>query len=368
MALSFELQKKDPTTRARLGRITTAHGVIETPVFMPVGTRGTVKAVTHQQLYDLDVRIILANTYHLLVRPGLEVVEGAGGLHRFMGWDRALVTDSGGFQVFSLASLNQVTEEGVHFRSHVDGAKLFLGPKESMHMQRVLGADIVMAFDDCSPYPCSRDEAQRDLALTMRWAHECRNFELQQHQSLFGIVHGSVFSDLRREAAEALTHLDFDGYAIGGLAVGEGREHMNSAIEAAEPALPAQKPRYLMGVGTPRNIVEAVMRGVDMFDCVMPTRYGRCGTAFTWAGKVSIDSGQYTNDFTALDPQLDCYASQFSKAYLRHLCNVDEITGVTLVTLQNIAFYLDFMKKLRQAISDSTLSEFYQRIITLYPE
>lgn len=353
--------------KARAGILETEHSAIETPVFMPVGTRGAVKTLTNRQLQDIDARIILGNTYHLMLRPGSEIIAKAGGLHRFMNWPNSILTDSGGYQVFSLAALNKITYEGVYFQSHIDGSKHFLGPEESMRIQRDLGSDIVMAFDECSPYPCKKEEVELALERTHRWAGQCRNFPLKSHQNLFGIVQGGTYPDLRRHSAETLTKIDFEGFAIGGLSVGEPPEEMNAMIEVTEPLLPQHKPRYLMGVGTPRNIIEAVMRGIDMFDCVMPTRNARNGTAFTWAGKINIKAGRYAEDFTPLDPQLDCYTSQFSKAYLRHLINVDEITGLTLVSLQNLAFYLDFMRQLRQSIIENTLSQFYTKICQIYP-
>lgn len=366
-SFNFQLQHQSDVSKARVGKISTAHGDIETPVFMPVGTRGVVKTLTQPQLLELDVPIILGNTYHLMLRPGMPIIQKAGGLHSFMQWDRPILTDSGGYQVFSLSALNKITEEGVFFQSHIDGSKHFLGPIESMQIQKTLGSDIVMAFDECSPYPCTREEAQKALDRTYRWAKICREFDLQQHQNLFGIVQGSTYADLREVSAKSLIDLPFEGFAIGGLSVGEPMDVMNTMIEATEPFLPRLKPRYLMGVGTPRNIIEAVMRGVDMFDCVMPTRNARNGTAFTWSGKVQIKAGRYADDFSPLDPELNEYASQLSKAYIRHLINVDEVTGLTLVTLQNIAFYLDFMRKLRKSILNGTLMEFYEKIIKIYP-
>lgn len=366
--MKFSLKKSDLRTKARTGIIETAHGAIETPVFMPVGTRGAVKTVTHQHLIDLDTQIILGNTYHLMLRPGMEIIRAAGGLHRFISWDRPILTDSGGFQVFSLASLNTVTDSGVTFQSHIDGSRHFLGPKESMEIQKTLGSDIVMAFDECSPYPCERKELEQALERTHRWAKVCRDYDLQTHQNLFGIAQGGTDPELRRQSAIALAGLDFAGYAIGGLSVGEPAASMYAMIDASAPHLPWEKPRYLMGVGTPRNIIEAVMRGIDMFDCVMPTRNARNGTAFTWSGKVNIKAGRYADDFTPLDPETPSYTSRFTKAYIRHLINVDEITGLTLVTIQNIAFYLDFMSKIRQAILNDTLHELYLRVCTIYPE
>lgn len=365
--MKFTVHQSDSNSSARTGTLETSHGNIETPVFMPVGTRGSVKTLTNQHLLDLDARIILGNTYHLMLRPGMEIVEKAGGLHSFMNWDRPILTDSGGFQVFSLSNLNKISEEGVEFQSHIDGKRFFLGPNESMLIQKTLGSDIVMAFDQCAPYPSTRSELESALERTDRWAKICRDFPLQSHQNLFAITQGGMEPDLRRQSTETLVNMDFDGYAIGGLSVGEPAEMMYEMIEVSDPLLPKDKPRYLMGVGTPRNIIEAVMRGVDMFDCVMPTRNARNGTAFTWSGKIHIKAGRYADDFTPLDPELDCYTSQFSKAYLRHLLNVDEVTGLTLVTIQNIGFYLDFMQKLRDSIKNGTLDQFYQKICTIYP-
>lgn len=364
----FNIDKVDSQSKARLGRMETAHGIIETPIFMPVGTRGAVKTLTNQQLIDINAQIILGNTYHLMLRPGMDVMEGAGGLHQFMNWDRPILTDSGGFQIFSLSSLNKITENGVFFQSHIDGSKHFLGPDESMQIQKTIGSDIVMVFDECSPYPAERGVVERALERTHRWAARCRAFELKEHQSLFGIVQGGVYEDLRIESAKGLSSMDFEGFAIGGLSVGEPAEMMNAMIDVVEPHIPKEKPRYLMGVGTPRNIIDAVMRGVDMFDCVMPTRNARNGTAFTWAGKVNIKAARYAKDFSPLDPQLDCYTSRFSKAYIRHLINVDEITGLTLVSLNNLAFYLDFMSHIRQAILNGTLMDLYHRVCAVYPK
>ncbi len=364
----FTLKKTSSQSKARLGLIETAHGPIETPMFMPVGTRGVVKTLTKKQLEGFDARIILGNTYHLMLRPGMEIIAKAGGLHKFMDWDRPILTDSGGFQVFSLSDLNKITEHGVHFQSHIDGAKFFLGPEESMHIQKTLGSDIVMAFDECSPYPCKREEVMKAMDRTHRWAKTCRDYDLKEHQSLFGIIQGGVYPDLRQQSAETLAQISFEGFALGGLSVGEPASIMYEIIEQTESFMPVSKPRYLMGVGTPRNLVEAVMRGMDIFDCVMPTRNARNGTAFTWSGKIPIKAGRFSQDFSALDPELDSEASHFSKAYVRHLLNVEEITGLTLLSIQNLAFYLDFMKKMREAISNDTLMDFYHRVCTIYPE
>ncbi len=366
--MKYTILQKDLHTKARIGMLETAHGTFETPIFMPVGTRASVKTLTNQQLIDCDAKIILGNTYHLMLRPGMSVIEKAAGLHNFMHWERALLTDSGGYQVFSLSDLNKITEQGVHFQSHIDGSKHFLGPLESMQIQKTLGSDIVMAFDECAPFPSTRSRIEQAVERTTRWAKICRDFELQKHQNLFGIIQGGIYPDLRAQSAQALKEIDFEGYAIGGLSVGEPAEEMYKSIEATIPFMPEEKPRYLMGVGTPRNLIEAVMRGVDMFDCVMPTRNARNGTAFTWSGKLPIKAGRYAEDFSPVDPLLPkCYTSQFSKAYLRHLINVDEITGLTLLTLQNIAFYLDFMAQMRQAIREEKLLEFYLHICTIYP-
>lgn len=351
---------------ARRGQITTQHGVIETPVFMPVGTRAAVKAVTNRQVLDLDARIILGNTYHLMLRPGADLIAKAGGLHKFMNWPNALLTDSGGYQVFSLSELNKITDQGVHFQSHIDGSRHFLGPEESMDIQKKLGSDIVMAFDECAPYPASYENSLKAVQRTTSWAKICRDFSLQAHQNLFGIVQGGVFADLRKESAKQLVPLNFEGYAIGGLSVGEPADIMYKMLDETTPLLPATKPRYLMGVGTPRNIIEAVMRGVDMFDCVMPTRNARNGTAFTWQGKVQIKNAKYREDFSPLDPELTSEVSGYTKAYIRHLFNIEEITAMTLLTIQNIAFYLDFMKQLRLSIENGTLSAFYHKVCQIY--
>lgn len=364
--LTFEVEKS--CSSARAGTLTTTHSVIQTPVFMPVGTRGCVKMLTAQQVEDLGAQIILGNTYHLMLKPGKEIIQKAGGLHAFSSWKRSLLTDSGGFQVFSLSKLNKVSDDGVEFKSHIDGSKYFLSPEESMEVQKILGSDIVMAFDECPPYPCDFHQVQESWKRSKKWARRSRDYKLQDHQNLFGIIQGGTYRDLREQSLSDLVEIGFEGYAIGGLSVGEPAEIMYETLDYLAPSMPSDKPRYLMGVGTPRNIVEAVMRGVDMFDCVMPTRNARNGTAFTWQGKINIRAGRWSNDHSPLDPELSNYASKQSKAYVRHLLNVDEATGATLVTMQNLAFYLDFMKKLRQAILDDNLEEFYQKTIELYPQ
>ena len=366
-SFSFTISRHSKTTKARLGRIETAHGAIETPMFMPVGTRGAVKTLTEQQVKEAGAQIILGNTYHLMLRPGADLIERAGGLHEFIRWDRPILTDSGGFQVFSLANLRKITEEGVVFKSHIDGSTHFLGPLESMRIQRSLGADIVMCFDECPPSDAPVEEIKSAVERTIRWAQICRNAPLKEHQSLFGIVQGGVIPELRQFCAESLCQFDFEGFAIGGLSVGESASDMYATIDATVPSLPVDKPRYLMGVGTPRNLFEAVVRGIDLFDCVMPTRNARRGTAFTWQGKLSITSARYTEDFSPLDPELNAYPSSFSKAYIRHLFNVHEMTGMTLLSMQNTAFYLDFMRQLRLAIATDSLDDFRKKVDAIYP-
>lgn len=358
--MSFKLIAECPNTAARRGVLTTPHGEINTPVFMPVGTRGSVKAMSPDEVDELGADIILGNTYHLFLKPGLEVIGGAGGLHRFIGWNKPILTDSGGFQVFSLASLRKIEKNGVRFASHIDGSRFFLGPKESMHIQRTLGSDIVMAFDECTPYPCSHADAEKSLEITTRWESVSREQPLNPGQKLFGIVQGSVYRDLRERSARELVALDFDGYAIGGLSVGEPEQEMFSCLDWVTPELPREKPRYLMGVGTPSQLVEAVARGVDMFDCVIPTRLARHGSAFIADGTtIPVKAGRYSNDFTPIDEQCDCYACRkFSKAYIRHLLNVGEILGMRLLTTHNLHYYLNLMKKIRTALENGTFAEF----------
>ncbi len=353
----FEVLKRDGG--ARRGRLTTRRGTVETPVFMPVGTRASVKAMSPAELEELGAEIILGNTYHLFLRPGMEIMELAGGLHRFCSWKRSILTDSGGFQVFSLATLRKMTPDGVKFASHIDGTRFFLGPRESMRIQRTLDSDIVMAFDECTPYPATFEQAEKSLAITTRWERMSREQPLNDGQIRFGIVQGSVYPELRRRAAESIVEIGFDGYAIGGVSVGESEPEMMVAIDAAAPLLPEQAPRYLMGVGTPRQIIESVARGVDMFDCVMPTRLGRHGSAFVGNGQtIPVKAGRYAKDFSPLDGNCDCYTCRnFTRAYLRHLFNVGEILGVRLVTLHNIHYFLNLMRRIRAAIEAGTFEE-----------
>ena len=344
---------------ARRGVLTTRRGTVQTPVFMPVGTRASVKAMSPAELEELGAEIILGNTYPLFLRPGMELMAKAGGLHRFSSWKRSILTDSGGFQVFSLATLRKMEPDGVRFASHIDGTRFFLGPRESMAIQRTLDSDIVMAFDECTPYPATFEQAEKSLAVTTRWERMSREQPLNDGQIRFGIVQGSVYPELRKRAAESLVEIGFDGYAIGGVSVGESEPEMMLAVDAAAPHLPDNAPRYLMGVGTPRQIVESVARGVDMFDCVMPTRLGRHGSAFVGGGgTIPVKAGRYADDFTPIDPECSCYACRnFTKAYIRHLFNVGEILGVRLVTLHNLHYFLNLMRRIRASIENGTFEE-----------
>lgn len=351
----FKLLKTDSASAARRGQLITRRGVIETPVFMPVGTRATVKAMSPLELEELGAQIILGNTYHLFLRPGLEIIEAAGGLHKFENWSRSILTDSGGFQVFSLAKLRKVEPDGVRFASHIDGTRFFLGPVESMRIQRVLDSDVVMAFDECTPYPATHLQAEKSLAITERWERMSREQPLNAGQIRFGIVQGAVFADLREQAAKSIVNIGFDGYAIGGVSVGESEPEMMAAVDAAVPHLPQEAPRYLMGVGTPRQIVESVARGVDMFDCVMPTRLARHGSAFIGNDTMPVKAGRYAKDFTPIDPQCDCYCCRnFTRAYIRHLFNVGEILGIRLVTMHNLHYFINLMKRIRTSIEDGS--------------
>jgi queuine tRNA-ribosyltransferase len=336
---------------------------------MPVGTQGTVKAVSPRELDELRAQIILGNSYHLFVRPGLEVMRAFGGLHRFMGWKGPILTDSGGFQVFSLAKLRKITEEGVHFQNHLDGAPCFIGPETAMEIQATLGSDIAMAFDECPPHDCGREYAARSLGLTLRWAERCRRWgeDRETRPALFGIVQGSVYEDLRRESAEALAQMDFEGYAVGGVSVGETQEEMMQAVEWSEPWLPANKPRYAMGLGTPPQIIELVARGIDMFDCVLPTRIARNGTAFTAAGTVNLKNAPFAAEQGPIEEGCECYAcAEFSRGYLRHLIKAEEILGLRLVSLHNLHFYIRLMERARAEIEAGTFEDFRRRFVAEY--
>ncbi|TAE30595.1 MAG: tRNA guanosine(34) transglycosylase Tgt [Cytophagales bacterium] len=356
--MTFDITSTDPASAARTGVLTTDHGAIETPIFMPVGTAGTVKAVHQRELEtDINAEIILGNTYHLYLRPGLDVLEGAGGLHAFNGWKRPILTDSGGYQVYSLSNTRKIKEEGVTFKSHIDGSKHMFSPEGVMDIQRTIGADIMMAFDECTPYPCEYDYARRSMHMTHRWLDRCiARFDATEgnygyKQYLFPIVQGSTYKDLRRESAEVIASKERTGNAIGGLAVGEPAEQMYETIAVVNEILPRSKPRYLMGVGTPANILEAIALGVDMFDCVMPTRNARHGFIFTTEGIINIKNERWTRDFSSIDPGLDTYASQFySKAYLRHLIRSEEILGAQIASLQNLALYLWLVRQARAHI------------------
>lgn len=368
-AIKYELIHKDKKTGARLGRITLPHGTFETPVFMPVGTVGTVKAMTPEELKELvKADIILGNTYHLNLRPGMEVMKEAGGLHKFMHWDKNILTDSGGFQVFSLSSIRKITEEGVEFRSHLNGEKLFMSPEDSINIQQTIGSDIMMCFDECAPYPATREYVEPSMERTTRWAKRCREAHTNRDkQALFGIVQGGMYEDLRKKSAEDLINIDFDGYAVGGLSVGEPKELMLEVLEKTTPLLPEDKARYLMGVGSPDYLIEAVLRGIDMCDCVLPTRLARNGTAMTSKGKVVIKNKKYQMDFTPLDENCDCYACKnYTRSYIRHLMVAGEILGARLMTIHNLRFLTRLMENVREAIREDRLLEFREEFYKGY--
>mgnify|MGYP001074429265 CR=1 FL=1 len=361
MSFHFEILKKDKSSRARLGQCSTSHGVFHTPAFIPVGTQATVKAVTPEELREMGAEIILSNTYHLYLRPGHELIRRMGGLHRFMRWNYPLLTDSGGFQVFSLNSLVKVTEEGVHFQSHLDGSRHFISPEKAIQIQEALGADIIMCLDECTAYPASQEEASRSLELTLHWARRCQEAHASPDQAIFGIVQGGMHSDLRQRAAETLAEIGFDGYAIGGLSVGESKEVMFQVVADTTPLLPPDRPCYLMGVGLPGDILEAVRQGVDMFDCVLPTRNARNGTLFTRSGKVVIKNAKYAEDSLPVEPGCACYnCRHYSRAYLRHLYLAEEILAVRLNTIHNLHFFLQFMNDMRKAIAEDRFDTFAQ--------
>ncbi|MDD3654226.1 MAG: tRNA guanosine(34) transglycosylase Tgt [Desulfotomaculaceae bacterium] len=367
MAVSFTVTKKDKTGRARLGVLHTPHGTVETPVFMPVGTQATVKTMTPEEVRQVGGRIILSNTYHLYLRPGQELIREAGGLHRFMNWDGPILTDSGGFQVFSLGPLRKVTEEGGIFRSHIDGSEHFFSPEKAMEVQMALGSDICMVFDECAPYPCDREYALGALERTSRWARRCLAAHRREDQGVFGIVQGGTFPDLRKESAYELMELGFAGYAIGGLSVGEPKEVMYEMLDHTVPLLPADKPRYLMGVGSPDCLVEGVARGIDMFDCVLPTRLARNGTVLTRHGKLVVRNAEYARDFTPFDRDCSCYACQnYSRAYVRHLIKANEILGIRLTTIHNLYFVLELMKELREAIREGSILKYKDSFLKGY--
>lgn len=359
-AIRYELIKRCKQTGARLGRVHTPHGSFDTPVFMPVGTQATVKGMSPAELKEIGANIILSNTYHLYMRPGSEIVREAGGLHGFMAWDRSILTDSGGFQVFSLSDLRDIKEEGVTFKSHIDGSRHFFTPESAIKVQNDLGADIIMAFDECIPYPAEHDYAKKSLERTTRWAKRCKEAHRDtERQALFGIVQGGIYRDLRLQSANELLELDFPGYAIGGLSVGEPAEDMYAMLECTVPLLPEDRPRYLMGVGSPDYLIEGTIRGIDMFDCVLPTRIGRNGTVLTSQGKMIARDAKFARDYSPLDPNCDCYVCRnFTRAYIRHLLKAQEVLGIRLTTWHNLKFLLDLMKNIRQAIIEDRLGDF----------
>ncbi|MBZ0178377.1 MAG: tRNA guanosine(34) transglycosylase Tgt [Melioribacteraceae bacterium] len=371
--MEFTLLHKEKNSKARAGILKTDHSVIETPIFMPVGTQGTVKAISQRVLTeDINAPIILGNTYHLYLRPGIEILEDFGGLHNFMKWERSILTDSGGFQIYSLSDLRKIKNNGVEFRSHLDGSKHFFSPGKVIGIQRSIGSDIMMVLDECTPYPCEYDYAEKSKNLTSNWARlNLEAFHSSEpkygyKQALFGIIQGSVYKDLRENSAKDLVSLDFDGYAIGGLAVGEPAETMNEIVDFTTDFIPDSKPRYLMGVGRPENILDAVERGIDMFDCVMPTRNARNAYLFTSQGIITIKNSIYKNDKSPLDPECDCYTCRtFSKGYLRHLYNANEILALELGTIHNLSYYLNLVREARKRILNDSFSEWKESIINL---
>jgi queuine tRNA-ribosyltransferase len=366
---NFTVRKKDRLTQARLGVIRTPHGKIKTPAFMPVGTQATVKTITPEKLKEAGAAIILSNTYHLFIRPGLEILKLHKGLHNFMGWDRPILTDSGGYQVFSLAKLRKITKEGVVFNSHHDGRRILFTPENVVQTQEIIGSDIAMVFDECLSYPSEKKEVKKSLDLTLDWARRSKKAHRLRRQALFGIVQGGMYADLRRESLERTVEIDFPGYALGGLSVGEPPERMYEIVSEIAPMMPAGKPRYLMGVGYPRDILQAVSSGIDMFDCVIPTRYGRNGSAFTMKGIVVIRNAKYAKDTKPLDPQCDCYVCKnFTRSYLRHLINCGEILGASLVSYHNVYFYLTFMAHIRAALARGDFNDFKRRFLRNYDE
>jgi queuine tRNA-ribosyltransferase len=356
----FKIIKKDPSSGARLGKINTAHGEVNTPVFMPVATQGTVKSLVPETVRELGAEMILTNTYHLYLRPGHDIIKNLGGLHKFMNWDSPVLTDSGGFQVYSLGALRKITDDGVVFQSHIDGSRHFISPQLAIEIQEALGSDIMMCLDECTPYPASFEEAKKSLDLTTNWARRCKNSKKNSNQALFGIIQGGIYPDLRMRAAENISaNIGFDGYALGGLSVGEPKEDMLRIAETITPLLPEDTPRYLMGVGTPEDIVACVSYGIDMFDCVIPTRCARNGLLFTNHEKVVIKHARYRDDDSPVDSKCDCYTCRnYSRAYLRHLYMAKEILAMTLNTIHNIRYFMHLMEQIRTAVRDGAYWEF----------
>jgi queuine tRNA-ribosyltransferase len=390
MQKSFELLATDRHSKARRGRLTSAHGEIDTPAFMPVGTQGSVKGVSPRELRELHAQIVLGNTYHLFIRPGLDVIKHFGGLHNFMNWNGPILTDSGGYQIFSLAKLRKITEAGVEFQNHIDGARAFISPEVAMEIQLLLGSDIAMALDECVPYPCEYDYAAQSAEMTTRWAKRCKEWKEENAERptsnvqrpieesincppstmnslLFGIVQGGTFEDLRKQSAQAIVDLDFNGYAIGGVSVGEPENEMMRAVEWAEPLLPGNKPRYAMGLGTPPQLLELIARGMDMFDCVLPTRLARNGTAFTATGTINLKNAEFILDKNPIEENCMCDAChQFSRGYIRHLIKSEEILGLRLITLHNLHFYLNLMNQARAEIEKGTFDQFRKAFVAGY--
>lgn len=362
----FTLLKTDCDTAARRGTFETPHGEIQTPIFMPVGTAGALKAMTPQQVHETGAQIILSNTYHLHLQPGEGLVKKHGGLHNFMNWDKPILTDSGGFQVFSLPN-KKITEEGVYFKNELTGKEIFLGPKEAMQIENDLGADIIMAFDECIPYPATHNYSKKSIKKTLRWAEQCLKHHAREDQALFGIVQGSIYEDLRRECALALREMNFPGYAIGGVSVGEGLELLKKVVDYTAPFLPEDKPRYLMGVGLPEDILESVERGMDMFDCVIPTRYARSASLFTRRGRIRLTNKNFRRDMYPVDPSCDCYTCKnFTRAYLHHLFRANEVLSATLSAIHNVRFYLKMMEDVRTAIDAGDFVRFKREFLAEY--
>ena len=376
----FKLIHKDKNSKARLGKLTTAHGEVNTPVFMPVGTQGTVKTLSNDELNECGAEIILGNAYHLFLRPGLDIIKKAGGLHKFMGWQKPILTDSGGYQVFSLAVLRKLTENGAEFSSHIDGAKHLLTPEKVIEIQQILGSDIMMMFDECVHYPAARDYVEQSLELTTKWARRSKDYFVSRlepanqqtskpanQQLLFGIVQGSTYLDLRKKAVEELLKIGFDGYAIGGVSVGEPNDLIHEISSYTASLLPEDKPRYLMGLGTPPDMLEAISQGIDMFDCVVPTRNGRNGQAFTWNGQLQLRNAGYKEDFTPIDKDCGCMACKnYTRAYIRHLFNTEELLGLRLVSLHNVHFYVKLIELSRQAIGGDRFEKFKKEFVVKY--
>ncbi|PKM79324.1 MAG: tRNA guanosine(34) transglycosylase Tgt [Firmicutes bacterium HGW-Firmicutes-13] len=369
MSVKYELIKECPETSARVGKVYTPHGVIDTPVFMPVGTQATVKAMTSEELKGLGIQIILSNTYHLYLRPGHQLIAEAGGLHKFMNWDRSILTDSGGFQIFSLGKLRKLTDEGALFRSHIDGSEHFLTPEKVVEIQNALGSDIMMVLDECPPYPCEYDYLKNSLKRTNRWAARCKKVHHNEKQALFGIIQGGVYLDLRRESTEALLEMNFPGYALGGLSVGEPKELMYEVLEHTVPLVPKNKPRYLMGVGSADYLLEGIKRGVDMFDCVLPTRIARNGTVMTHKGYLTVRNAEFARDHSPLDKNCSCYTCRnYTRAYIRHLLKAKEILGVRLTTIHNLHFLNTLMVQARQSILEGRFASFFKSFFARFEQ